>query len=243
MGGIKDAIVGLFSPSKSIKSVPLYSLREKIGYWSNSRNYSSYFELPAALSFSPEFWTRVKEIFRHTSGDKHERAITVWWADGEFVLTESIRGQEQRVNIPKQKISVKYNPIRGTTRADRIVTVNGKVYAKRTVELATLKNVKKLEVKYLFNMHTHPPHDHEGGPIYSFSSGTDIKSFLSSSAGMTGLVTDHLWILAKTSNTPTSYKPDESVQLTPEYLTEQLNIKVYKAQFGGSAVVVRPEMD
>lgn len=243
MASLSEIVKGLFS-SRSVSKVPLYSLRDKLKYWSSSRNYPSYYTLPVAISFSYEFWQRIKEIQRHTSIDGHERAIRVWWADDEFVVTESIRGEKARVNLPRQRVSVAYKPIKGTRRAERVVTVDGKVYSKREEDLESLKYKKKIEVSFICNLHTHPPHKNEstGALSYSFFSQTDIKSFMTSSAALTGVVTDVLWLIAKTDLTPMQIPAElSSIALTPEILTDQLKMKVFKAEYGRGAVVVRPD--
>lgn len=246
MASVLDSILGLFKGSRSLNVVPFYTLRRKASQWKQYRKYPTYYELPAAISFPLEFWTRIAEIHRYTKGDKHERAISVWWADGEFVLTDNVKGQESRVVIPRQKILVSYKPVKGTKRMERIITVNGKRYGnKRTVDVESVRRIKKIEVEHLFNMHTHPPREKDSGsgvePYYNFFSWTDIKGLLNTSGVFNGLVTDKLWLLAKTGSTPTSVPDGSSISLTPEYLTKELHIKVYKAQFGKSAVVVRPD--
>jgi len=244
MVGIIDTITGLFRGGDSLRVEPLYSLRHKLIQWRESGNYPSYFELPSGISFDVKFWTRVQEIYRHTKGDGHERTISVWYVDGDFVLTENIRGKESSVTVPRQKVSISYKPIKGTTRGERMISVNGKVYAKRTVDLDTLKKAskQKVEITHLLHMHTHPPHtDADGGASYSFFSPTDIRSFLSSRSALAGLVTDKLWLIAKTAETPRQLASNPPGVLTPDMLTDLYKIKVYTGEFGRSVIVVRPE--
>lgn len=244
MIGMIDTITGLFSGGNSLRVEPLYSLRHKLIKWRESGNYPSYFELPAGISLDVKFWTRVQEIYRHTNSDGHERTISVWYVDGEFVLTDNIRGKESSVIVPKQKVSISYKPIKGTTRGERIISVNGKVYTKRTVNVDTLRSVskQKVEITHLFHMHTHPAHtDADGRTSYSFFSATDLRSFLSSRSALAGLVTDKLWLIAKTAETPRKLVSDPPDVLTPDMLTDIYKIKVYTGDFGKSVIVVRPE--
>jgi hypothetical protein len=215
-----------------------YYLKKKIIYWNENQIYPADYELPYAIRFSSHFWQRIKEIYRYTKGDEHERAINIWWGDGDVVVTDSLRGERSRVNIPKQKVRVSYKPISNSSSyARKIIEVNGKVYLKKSVPLSTLKNKKKIEVQFLFNMHTHPPHKKpEGEVFYSFFSDTDIKSFVTSSAAVTGLVTDELWILAKTGGTPTRKSVIGDRRINLEYLTEELNIKAYNGKFGKAVI-------
>lgn len=236
--GLLDFLKEFFG-SNSLRKADFYSLRNKVNDWARSRSYPGYYELPPVITFPAEFWARVAEISRHTRGDGHERAVTVWWADGEYVLTESIRGDAQHVCIPESRILVEYKPIPGTDTADRIVSVNGKVYSKRRVFLSTLRGKKNLEVMYLFNLHTHPPRVDimTGNRVYSLFSSIDLKGFLETPAAVTGLVTDQLWLLFKTKNSPQTFARENSFVATPEILTQELGLKVYRAQFGRGAVI------
>lgn len=227
----------LFS-STTLPKTEFYHLRSKLADWGKYRSYPSFHLLPSVLVFPSEFWTRVSEIFRHTSGDGHERAVTVWWADGEFVLTENVRGDTGSVNIPASKIWVQYKPVSGTNRAERIVTINGDVYSKRSLSLHDMSKINNIEVQYLFHMHSHPPHidSSTGLRTYAFFSSVDLKGFLTSSSAMTGLVTDVLWLLAKTNRSPQDFDGDSSLVTTPEMLTRDLGLMVYRAEFGRGAV-------
>ncbi len=233
---IKSALSSLFGSSDKIPTTHFYQLRKKLLYWNETGKYSSFATLPPAISFSSDFWERVKEIYRHTTKDGYERAITVWWADGEFVLTESIRGGKSKVNIPKQKISVSYKPTHDRQYAERVIEVSGKVYSKRRILWKNVKKGKKIEVQYLFNMHTHPPHEVGDGSSkskeYSFFSKTDIDSFLKSSAAITGLITDRLWLLVKSSDSPKKMISLEERDISPALLGAALRFKTYRGDFG-----------
>ncbi|MBN2100618.1 hypothetical protein JW710_01845 [Candidatus Dojkabacteria bacterium] len=249
MSNFWDNIINIFRPSNKISSVHFNSLRGQIVHWNDSGNYQTYNLLPNAISFPSDFWQKVTEIHRHTSGDKHERAINVWWADGDVVVTHSVRGEASKVNIPKQSIKVSYKQVSATSQyAEKIVKVDANVYSKKTVPLRELKNKKRVVVQFLFNMHTHPPHtdsnsqDGRSGSWYSFFSETDIRSFLSSNASVTGLVTDKLWILIKTDLTPKVFPEISESDLSPDTLTTVFNFKVYSGDLGRMVIVHRPEI-
>lgn len=241
MANIIDHIKNLFIPSGKMKSQDFYYLKDKIGYWRKSGSYPDYYQLPALISFPTKFWNRIKDVHRYTLGDKHERAVSVWWADGEYVLTENIRGSVSRVNIPKQSVSVRYEPIGGKRGYFRkIIEANGKVYSKDTEYLKS-PGKKKVEVRFLFNMHTHPPNkssDNLSNPKYSFFSMTDIKSFVKGSAAVTGLVTDKMWLLFKTSKVNVDLSKLTDSDLSPKVLASEVGLKVYSGEFGGKLVVV-----
>ncbi|MEA3357303.1 MAG: hypothetical protein U9Q67_02615 [Patescibacteria group bacterium] len=227
--------MSLFASSRKIKVVDFHNLKDKISAWNHGRIHPGYSVLPQAISFSSDFWARIKEIYRHTTADKHERAVTIWWAGGEVILADSIRGQESKVNIPKQQIRLEYKRTSNPANAERVVTLNGKIVSKRNVSWAKVPKREKLRVQYLFNMHTHPPHT-QG---YSFFSLTDIKSFIKSSASITGLITDELWILMKTSLTPKVLQNIEESDINVHYLKNTLRMRVYKGEFGKSVITVQ----
>ncbi|MBN1618671.1 hypothetical protein JW887_05030 [Candidatus Dojkabacteria bacterium] len=224
MNIFKDAL-SIFSKS-AINSMELYSMRDKILYWNESSNYPSYNIIPDAISLSSTFWTRIKDIHRYTTGDGYERAVTVWWADIEFVITDYVKGSSDSVNIPKQLINVMYKPTTRRDYAERIVTVNGKVYSRHSIAWTKVK--KNLQVQYLFNLHTHPCVQGE----YSFFSLTDINTFLSSNTAITGLITDKLWLIFKTSATPKSIQNANELEFSPSYFKNNYYFKVYCAEFG-----------
>jgi hypothetical protein len=232
----------LFTSSNRIPIKDFHYFKRKIIYWNENKLYPESYVLPQGIRFSSHFWKRIKEIYRHTSGDEHERAINIWWGDGDVVVTDSLRGERSRVNIPKQRVNVSYKPVSATSNyATKIIKVNGKVYLKKSVPISVLKNKKKIEVQFLFNMHTHPPHKTPDGNVrYSFFSETDIKSFTKSSAAITGLVTDQLWILAKTKTTPSKAAGGIQKRITRNYLENDLDIRVYNGQFGKAVVSNAP---
>ena len=99
------------------------------------------------------------------------------------------------------------------------------------------KNIPKtLTVQYLFNIHTHPKHIDENGAVYyNFFSAQDIKSWISSKAIMTGVITDGLWILIRSDKTRNDIENLVDSQITPEFLEDSLNIGVYRAEFNKKA--------
>lgn len=226
--------------SNSLQKRSFSSIRSKVSQWS-SGTYPLYADVPDIIEFSYEFWARVTDIYRHTSKDLHERAIRVWWADGEFVLTESVRGSERDVVMPKQTVTVRFDPV-GTDRFDRVILVDSTIYAKKTMQAVDVAKVKRVEVQFLFNMHTHPPvkDPRTGAPSYPFFSAVDIRGFLRTPSAVTGLVTDKLWLLIKTSKTQSPGVDLQDYMITSEYLRDTLRLKVFCGTFGKSVVVLQP---
>lgn len=240
MDSVWDKIKALFTYSNRVDNTGLFNLRNRIVGWTETGRYPASAELPPAISLDSDFWNRVTEIYRNTTADRHERAISVFWADGEFVLTESIRGETGKIDIPRQVIEVAYKPTSDNQYAEKFVTVNGKVYTRRKILWKSLPAGRKIEVLSLFNMHTHPPHDVSTSgtdtPWYSFFSLTDLNSFLGSRSVMTGMVTNKLWMLFKTANVKTDTSGVIEAELTPKVLLEQFGIKVYSGLFGSLLV-------
>ena len=82
-------IKNIFSSDK-IPSVSFYSLYQKILGWKQSNVYPFTYNLPEAISFPADFWEDVVKIYKMTLKDGLERAISVFWADGELILTSVV---------------------------------------------------------------------------------------------------------------------------------------------------------
>jgi hypothetical protein len=215
--------------SNKIPSVSFYSFYQKIVEWNKSKVYPFPYNLPQAISFSPDFWEEVIKIYKVTLKDGKERAISVFWADGELILTSVVQGDEKSVTS-KHSVNVRYIP--HPTKKEyfrKEVMIDGRVEKRKDIYYK--KAPKKIEVQYIFNMHTHP--EHEQG--YSFFSKQDIDSLLSSGAILTGLVTDKLWILVRTSDTPEVCRLEEK-NISPKTLREDMKLGVYCAEFNRNAV-------
>ncbi|MGI6423611.1 MAG: hypothetical protein ACOX0X_03300 [Candidatus Dojkabacteria bacterium] len=218
----------LFGPKVSTTS--FLELRKKIVNLRASNLYPYPYNLPQAVQFPPDFWKDLINIYKKTYKDGLERAFSVFWADGEVVLTEVNTGTEKMVKSGGS-IQVKYShhPTK-KEYARKELYLDGKLLKRRDIYHKSVP--KTLEVQYLFNIHTHPKHTREDGSIYyNFFSAQDIKALLSSNAIMTGLVTDKLWLLIRTDKTPSRVDSLVDSDVTPKYLEETLNIGLYKGEF------------
>jgi hypothetical protein len=232
-----DVFTKLFQKDNSTS---FYSLYKKMIGWREADVYPFPYNLSSSISFPSDFWKDVIKIYKETRKDGRERAISVFWADGELVLTSVVKGDERSVSS-SHRVNVDYivHPTKkGYLR--RKMLVDGKVVKKTDVYYK--KAPKKVFVEYLFNMHTHPAHqalDSSGEEkfSYGFFSTQDINSLISSKAVITGLVTDRLWLLIRTSETPSSInlKKLREEPITIEKLKEW-NIGVYEAGFKQRAV-------
>lgn len=218
----------LFS-SSDINTMSFYTLYQKMRSWSESRSFPNPYELPDAISFPPEFWKKVIELYRATKSDGNERAISVFWADGDLILSSIVKGNSQSVK-PNNKIRIAYTQSKHKGYLKKEVFVDEKRYMTKDVYH---KNVpKQIEIKYLFNMHTHPPHSLPDGNIYySFFSLQDLKSLLGSGAVITGMIGDKLWLLFRTNKTTALPSDFEERQISVESLGERLGLGVYSGGF------------
>jgi hypothetical protein len=147
---------------------------------------------PSSLYLSPDVWQKFKELMSHTRGDGHEYAVNLFYVDGEIIVTPYTKGDRESVNT-RDSIEVKFDP-KNNKYYEKQIYINSKLLKRNTVEAS--KVPKKLEISYLFNVHTHPIQKDN----YSFFSDTDMRTFLASSAMSMGLLTDQLWLIGKTNS-------------------------------------------
>jgi len=229
-----DFFKQMFS-SNNVKTTSFLTLYQNLIRWRNGKVYPYSYNLPEAISMPDSFWKDVINIYRMTDSDGKERAISIWYADGELIVTSVTKGDETSVTT-KDSISIKYLPHstrKGYYRKE--VFVNKKLL--KQVDIFYERVPKKLEINYLFNMHTHPKHiDGEGLPQYSFFSVQDIRSLLSSQAIMVGLVTDKLWFLMRTSETPRTISLNDTEILTVDMLKNDMKLGVYCGNFNSKVI-------
>lgn len=228
-----DTFKNLFSTDSSTS---FYSFYKKMVGWKESGVYPFSYNLPSFITFPEDFWKDVYKIYKQTDQDGLERAIALFWADGELVLTSVVKGDDQSVRS-SHNVRVNYVPHptkQGYFRRELIV--DNKV-TKRT-DVYYKKAPKKVTVEYLFNMHTHPVQEFNGKKVYGFFSLQDIKSLILSKVVVTGLVTDKLWLLVRTSDTPSDVKFENftDADITIENLKEKFKLGVYEAEFNKKAI-------
>jgi hypothetical protein len=215
--------------SNSNNTTTFYTLYNKLKDWKKSKIYPYTYNLPKTISFPKEFWNRIVEIQKNTLRDGNERAISIYWVDGELVVSPISKGDSKSVNN-RGNISVKYekHPTKKEYLRKEII-LNSSIY-KRT-DVYYKKVPKEIEIEYLFNIHTHPLHRNSNGvEYYNFFSAQDIKSFITSNVAITGLVTDKLWILIRTNRTPNNLEYLQDKDITVEKL-KKLEIGVYSGEF------------
>lgn len=226
--GLFSFIENLFG-GKSISKMSFYKLHSRLSEWKTRKNYPYAYELPDKIFLAPKFWTQTIRLYKDTRADEMERAISVFWADNELVLSSATIGNRKSVT-PSNNIRISYTPDHKGEYYKREIFLDDRRVSQKSVYKS--KVPKKLEVQYLFNMHTHPPHFDRGQQqIYSFFSAQDIKSLLSSGAVITGMIGDKLWILFRTAQTPVSIGDLTDYNISIQSLWEKLKIVTYKAEF------------
>ncbi|HBB64732.1 MAG: hypothetical protein UR34_C0018G0005 [candidate division WS6 bacterium GW2011_GWC1_33_20] len=227
--GILDFLRG-----STINTTSFSQLHRKIVNLRSGNLYYFPYNLPQAIQFPSDFWKDLINIYRKTNTDGLERAFSVFWADGEVVLTEVNTGSNRMVKSGGS-IQVKYShhPTRKGYARKELYLDNSLLKRKDIF----FKDVpKSLEVQYLFNIHTHPKHTKENQEIYyNFFSAQDINSLLSSKAIITGLVTDKLWLLIRTTETPSEIVNLTDTKVTPAYVEGTLHMGLYRADFNKKA--------
>jgi hypothetical protein len=221
--------------SHSIQTTPFFTFYQKLASWKSAKVFPYSFNLPEAISMPESFWSDVIKIYRMTDADGRERAISVWYADKELIVTSVTKGDETSV-VTKDSIHIRYVP-HPTKKAyyRKEVLVNDKKV--KQTEVFHERVPKKIEINYLFNMHTHPKEvGIDGMTRYSFFSVQDIRSLISSKAIMTGLVTDKLWFLVRTSETSDYIPYNDGDILTVEGLKNDMKLGVYCADFNRKAI-------
>lgn len=227
-----DFLKSLF---KSSPNWDQYKLFQAVRSWQDSKYFPLWSALPPQFILSYEFWEKAAQIKRYTEEDGRERAISVWSIYKQIVITEIVRGSESKVTT-NDRIQVKFEAIKGKQAYTRFVYVNGKENERITIPVDKMpRNQKEAELRYLFNVHTHPPHKVanivESKTYYSYFSQTDINSLLNSSAIMTGLITDKVTFLIKTRQTPKDHGLKQGEHPDEAYIRDKLRIAEYEADF------------
>ena len=228
---LKTLFKTLFSPPDTIT---FYSLYKKLEAHSKTQTYPNAFTLPLNISFPSDFWKQVISLYKDTLADKHERSVSIFLWEQEYIFATTIRGETSKVNIGgKVRVAYELKNKNPPYSFYRKIWVDEKVYSQKEVSQKQVPSKIDPPI-YLFHVHTHPPHDkHEGYQIentdiggdyvgkygYSYWSAQDIKSFIRSGTAMTGLITDKFRLLIRTDKTPVSLA---------ETTDQKLHQRIYK---------------
>lgn len=208
-----------------------YTLVKNMRKWQDSSYYPLKSSLPDVITFSDKFWNQATSIYKYTYKDGLEHAFSAWSIYKQVFYTKVQRGTKTKVTT-QDRVQVKFDSYKAGKYIMRIF-VNGDEVEKRTLDQSQIKNNQAdSELRFLFNLHTHPHHENPmtEEPHYSYYSRTDINSFFSSKAAMTGLITDKISLLFKTRETPKEHGLGQS-QPTNKYLYSNLHLAEYLADF------------
>jgi hypothetical protein len=223
---LKNIFSALFNRKKHWNYFTLY---ENITKWNSSHGYPDPTSLPEVLSLPSSFWGSVKELHELTLKDEHERAVSVWWVDGDICVTPTLRGDRSSVTS-KYSLKVMYIPHTHDEYYTKQVEVDGKIILKRTLPENQVPH--QSIISPLFNLHTHPPHYHDGTRYYHYFSRTDIVSLIMGNSTFSGVITDEILLLCKTNRTP-NYVPEiiHDRSISPEILWQQLGLVQYRGSW------------
>ena len=220
-------IKNLFSSDTSTYS--FFKLYRSIESWKKAGRFPYTYELPEKISFSPRVHTEFIKLFKATRSDRHERAITLWLVDSEIIVSSVIKGTTKQVT-PKSNISIKYDKTSRPDYFDRKLYVDNKLYSKKRLYYKRIP--KKVQIQYLFNMHTHPPHSRDDGSVfYSFFSLQDVRSLVKSGAVLSGMIGDKLYLMVRTMKTPSTVHEFDERLLSPDTLYSEFGIVTYIGSF------------
>lgn len=217
-------LLGLFFEDTS-KEFTSYQLISKVSQWGKTRDLPYDYELPNSILFDSSFTKRISEIQKGTTSDDHERAFNVFSVDSELIVTEEIKGTTSSVTS-KSVVSARYIKSSQEGYFKKQIHVDSKLYSEKDIYYKRIP--KKIEIIYLFNVHTHPCVNGS----YSFFSLTDINSLINSSGAITGLITDRLWLLVKTVKSPKVLNNYTEAEITKDSLTDRIKLGVYEGSIG-----------
>lgn len=168
---------------------------------------------PATLELYSPVWDQVRELRKYTDGGAskmraqfpnysgslgYEHSATLAYIVDKLYVSSLLSGSWTSVTT-QMHIQVKHD-VEDEQHVIQQRLLNRRLVEKRKYSYSELNRLGKLEFGFLLNMHTHPQHSIGHQKIgYGFYSSTDIRSLLSSGLYISGLVTDRLWLLCKTS--------------------------------------------
>lgn len=227
-----DFLKKLFEPSKTWDQ---YKLIKMMRQWQDTGDFPLWSGLPESFILSSDFWQKALEIYRYTEQDQKEHAISLWSIYNQIIITDVTRGDENAVTT-NDRVEVRFELIKGKTSYLRRLLINGKEKEKTIIPYEKLpKTQKDAEMRYLFNVHTHPPHKVsnllESKMFYSYFSATDLNSLLSGKAVATGMISDKVTFLFKTRSTPKELGLPAGQHPDAAYIRDVLKIAEYEADF------------
>lgn len=209
-----------------------YSLYTNLSKWQTNGTLPSASSFPQKIYMPSDFWTQIKDLHTLTLQDEHERAVSVWWVDGDICVTPTDRGERGSVTT-SYNMQIKYTPREDLPQyIKKEFIVNGTTVFSKDLEYHQLPT--KSEIFMLMHLHTHPPHYNEttNERYYNFFSATDIRSQFSGDGLLSGVIRDDIYLLCKTDDSPSHVPEDLSdFHISPEFLHEKLGLLQYKGNW------------
>lgn len=213
------------------ESISFYKLYTNLVKWNKERRLPYDYELPQVISLDSDFHRKIIKLYKETLNDGLERAVSVFWADGELVLSKVIKGSERAVTT-NSNIKISYTKSIHKDYLKKEIFVDNSLYSSKDIYYKNIPD--KIDLKYLFNMHTHPKHvNHDGSYYYGIFSAQDIRSLINSNAIISGLIRDDFLLIFKTKKSITNADKLEDNQITLHSLTDKYGFIVYQGQFKG----------
>jgi hypothetical protein len=201
---------------------PFFKLRKKLTLWADRGAYPSQDRMPKKIRFSRRIWRTIKEINKNTAADGSERAVSVLDIDSLLILTPAIIGESEKVLL-KHKFKVQYQYEKQTQRCYREIYRDDRLIIKDY--FITKKPPAKINLRMLFNIHTHP-----SGDKANFFSPTDIQSLISNqNIPAMVLVAANIWLLLKSSKTHSDYPLKSN---NPIKQCQEAGLVIYKGKIG-----------
>ena len=234
-------LLKFFFGDDDAKTISYYRLYSLLLQWSKDRRKPYSYELPNGISFPEDFWRSIVNLYRLTDTNGNERAVSVFWADGDLIFSTITEGNEKMVKSNSQ-VKITYTPKPNNNQYyTKEVFVDGKKYLTKEIYYKNLPT--KIDITYLFNVHTHPAHLHEDEKHYGIFSAQDIKSFVNSNALITGLIRDDFNLLFKTTKSITFTENLKDEDITEQTLTEKYGFVLYKGRFNQKLFKVFSKLD
>jgi len=174
------------------KNWPFFFFKRKLIRWADSGYYPPSSRLPETIRLSRTIWHTISEIKKNSAIDGAERGVTVLDIDGTMIITPAIIGESEKVLLKHQfRVQYQYDP--STQRCFREIYRDNHLIIKDY--FITKTPPKKINLRVLFNIHTHPD-----GQRANFFSQTDLEGFLSSpKTPAMILVAADTWLVLKTN--------------------------------------------
>ncbi|HVX93211.1 MAG TPA: hypothetical protein VHA74_03820 [Candidatus Dojkabacteria bacterium] len=234
-------LLKFFFEDDNLRAISYYRLYSLLLQWAKDRRKPYSYELPNGISFPEDFWKNIVNLYHLTDTNGNERAVSVFWADGDLIFSTITEGNEKMVKSNSQ-VKITYTPKPNNNQYyTKEVFVDGKRYLTKEIYYKNLP--QKIDITYLFNIHTHPAHSLNGQKQYGIFSAQDIKSFVNSNALITGLIRDDFTLLFKTTKSIAMAEHLKDQDITEQTLTNKYGFVLYNGRFNQKLFKILSELE